>query len=380
MSSLIIGSPPAGIDLKENHTPSNNATVGVVMGIATFFVAVRFYSRTMSSGTGLGADDWMTLVSLVFAYGTGICCILGGEYGIGKHIWSVPEDDVLQSMKIIFAYVILYANTVPMVKYAVLLLYRRIFDLTWSLYICAFLAFGYALSVSVTISVACKPTSFFWTQWVNPLSGGKCTVDLYQFYLWNAVGNLLTDVLILCLPIPIVWGLQMRVSKRLAIIGIFMLGGFVCVATIVRIYSITQLKSTVDITWAIGDAMIWSNVEPCIGIVSACLPTMRPALRQILDSWGISHFHSSRNTDDVKTSGLANQSGRRRAPSANRLSYKNITKTTFRPDDDEVYLTTDIGRADSVINEETSRSNKPTVTGQESIAMNITMKQSFSQK
>ncbi|KAL1885373.1 hypothetical protein Plec18167_000866 [Paecilomyces lecythidis] len=107
---------------------------------------------------------------------------------------------------------------------------------------------------------------------------------------------------------------------------------------------------------------------------------MRPALRQILDSWGISHFHSSRNTDDVKTSGLANQSGRRRAPSTNRLSYKNITKTTFRPDDDEVYLTTDIGRADSVINEETSRSNKPTVTGQESIAMNITMKQSFSQK
>ncbi|KAJ9288391.1 hypothetical protein DTO021C3_3910 [Paecilomyces variotii] len=381
MSSLIIGPPPAGIDLKENRTPSNNATVGVVMGIATFFVAVRFYSRTTNSGTGLGADDWMTLVSLVFAYGTGICCILGGEYGIGKHIWSVPEDDdVLESMKIIFAYVILYANTVPVVKYAVLLLYRRIFDLTWSLYICAFLAFGYALSVSVTISVACKPSSFFWTQWVNPLSGGKCTVNLYQFYLWNAVGNLLTDVLILCLPIPIVWGLQMSVTKRLAVIGIFMLGGFVCVATIVRIYSITQLKDTVDITWAIGDAMIWSNVEPCIGIVSACLPTMRPALRQVLDAWGISHFRSSNNTDGAKASGSANQGGRRMVPSTNRHSYKNITKTTFRPDDDEVYLTTDIARAESVVNEETSQSNKSGGFAQESIGMNITVKQSFYQK
>lgn len=68
MSSLIIGPPPAGIDLKENRTPSNNATVGVVMGIATFFVAVRFYSRTTNSGTGLGADDWMTLVSLVWIF------------------------------------------------------------------------------------------------------------------------------------------------------------------------------------------------------------------------------------------------------------------------------------------------------------------------
>lgn len=66
MSSLIIGTAPAGLDLTENRTPSNNATVAVVMGIATFFVAVRFYSRCMNTGTGLGADDWMTLLSLVW--------------------------------------------------------------------------------------------------------------------------------------------------------------------------------------------------------------------------------------------------------------------------------------------------------------------------
>lgn len=290
-----------------------------------------------------------------------------------------------------------------MVKYAVLLLYRRIFDLTWSVYICAFLAFGYAVSVSVTISVACRPTSFFWTQWVNPLSGGKCVISLYEFYLWNAVANLLTDVLILCLPIPIVWSLQMKASKRLAIIGIFMLGGLyvsfqhllfrlqrskanlvlvfsVCVATIVRIYSITKLKSSVDITWAIGDAMIWSNVEPCIGIVSACLPTMRPVLRQLMASWGLSNFMSSKKTDDMgKQTGYATQSGRRGAPSARRHSYKNITKATFRPDDDEVYLTTDISRADSVAREEgISRPNKSGVS--ESIAMNITVQQSWTHK
>lgn len=126
--------------------------------------------------------------------------------------------------------------------------------------------------------------------------------------------------------------------------------------------------------------MIWSNVEPCIGIVSACLPTMRPALRQVLDAWGISHFRSSNNTDGAKASGSANQGGRRMVPSTNRHSYKNITKTTFRPDDDEVYLTTDIARAESVVNEETSQSNKSGGFAQESIGMNITVKQSFYQK
>lgn len=43
-------------------------------------------------------------------------------------------------------------------------------------------------------------------------------------------------------------------------------------------------------TWAercIGtdvDACIWSTVEPCIGVVSACLPVMRPILQKIVPS------------------------------------------------------------------------------------------------
>jgi hypothetical protein len=121
--------------------------------------------------------------------------------------------------------VILYATTVPMVKLSVLLLYHRIFRLTWTLYLCAFLSIGYTISVSTAISLACVPTSYFWTQWVDPLSGGYCRINLYLFYLWNGVANLLTDVIILCLPMPIVWRLQMPRSQKWAISGIFLLGG-----------------------------------------------------------------------------------------------------------------------------------------------------------
>jgi hypothetical protein len=112
-----------------------------------------------------------------------------------------------------------------MVKLSVLLLYRRIFRLAWTLYICAFLSIGYTISVTTSISLACVPTSYFWTQWVDPTNGGKCRIDLYRFYLWNGVANLLTDVIILCVPIPIVWRLQMHRSQKLAISGIFLLGG-----------------------------------------------------------------------------------------------------------------------------------------------------------
>ncbi|KAL2795261.1 hypothetical protein BJX66DRAFT_337046 [Aspergillus keveii] len=371
MSSLdlVIGPPPEGIDLSANRIAQNNGTVAAVMAIATVFVCLRFWARTAKE-TSLAYDDWSLLVALAFAYGTGICCILGGTYGIGKHIWVVEPDNVLMSMKIIFAYVILYATTVPMVKLSVLLLYHRIFRLTWTLYFCAFLSIGYTISVSTAISLACVPTSYFWTQWVDPLSGGYCRINLYLFYLWNGVANLFTDVIILCLPMPIVWRLQMPKSQKWAISGIFLLGGFVCVATIVRIYTITKMKSSVDITWVIGDAMIWSNVEPCIGIVSACLPTLRPLLRHIPPLRRLVGS-TQRNRPSEPTNPSAGDS---MTASANHSAYRSGTSKRghFRPEEDEILLTTDVGRErrDETASAKSSGS-------QEAVAMQIRVNHKF---
>ncbi|KAL4863674.1 hypothetical protein BDV12DRAFT_177230 [Aspergillus spectabilis] len=371
MSSLVVGPTPEGLDLSANRIAQNNGTVAAVMAIATVFVGLRFWARTAHSSAALAYDDWSLLIALAFAYGTGICCILGGEYGIGRHIWVVEPNDVLMSMKIIFAYVILYATTVPMVKVSVLLLYRRIFRLTWTLYLCAFLSVGYTISVSTAISLACVPTSYFWTQWVDPLNGGYCRINLYQFYLWNGVANLFTDVIILCLPIPIVWSLQMPKAQKWAISGIFLLGGFVCVATIIRIYTITKMKSSVDITWVIGDAMIWSNVEPCIGIVSACLPTLRPLLRRIPH---LSLFGSTHRSGNMPSSKPMNPSEPDSiTASANRSAYRSATgkRGHFRPEEDEIYLTTDVGRGSSL------RRHDEINGSQDTIPMQIKVNQKF---
>lgn len=58
--------------------------------------------------------------------------------------------------------------------------------------------------------------------------------------------------------------------------------GSVCVASIVCIYFMTLLSRSLDITWIMGDVFIWSSVEPCIGIVCACLPTLQPLLKSAL--------------------------------------------------------------------------------------------------
>lgn len=73
----------------------------------------------------------------------------------------------------------------------------------------------------------------------------------------------------------------------------------VCVASIVRIYYMTFLANSVDITWIMGDVFIWSSVEPCIGILCACLPTLKPLLRYAMNH--ISSSNGSKNTDSSNT-------------------------------------------------------------------------------
>lgn len=124
----------------------------------------------------------------------------------------------------------------------------------------------------------------------------------------------------------------------------------VCVASLVRIYTIVKMGDSIDITWAIGDAMIWSNVEPCLGIVSACLPTLRPVLRRFNILWCFSSSHShdrqAGTTDATPIPSARRGYGRSRGEglSNQSVNLSPLTKTTFRPDDDEVFLTTDVGR------------------------------------
>lgn len=66
---------------------------------------------------------------------------------------------------------------------------------------------------------SCKPISGFWRTDI----GAVCLPSLPVWYL-NAAGNIVTDVIIFALPVPIVWKLQMPRSQRLSLIGVFCLG------------------------------------------------------------------------------------------------------------------------------------------------------------
>lgn len=92
------------------------------------------------------------------------------------------------------------------------------------LHLVLFLVIGWWIAIIVVAIVQCQPYSYFWKQYVDQNSTGRC-INIPSFFIGNGGASVVTDFLILITPIPLVWGLQMPVMQRLTVLCIFFLGG-----------------------------------------------------------------------------------------------------------------------------------------------------------
>ncbi|KAJ5263387.1 hypothetical protein N7478_010992 [Penicillium angulare] len=288
----IFGPPPDGIDLNQNKTPQDNAIVVAIFVLTVFTVALRFFTQIRVQKTSLQPSDFLILSSLFPLIGLLLLTILAGNYGLGKHVWVGTLDDVVTMNKILFAYIYVYFILMVLIKCSILMFYRRTLCIGTTVWVCLGICLSWAIGCAIAFSVSCLPPSYFWEQYQDS-TGGKCVTNLYAYYLGNAAANVFTDIMILFVPLPTIWRLQMRTSQKVFVSSIFLLGGFVCVASIMRIYYMSFLNSDVDVNWIMSDVYVWSTVEPSIGIICACLPTFKPLLRWTFKALRLSLLSSS---------------------------------------------------------------------------------------
>jgi hypothetical protein len=103
-----------------------------------------------------------------------------------------------------------------------------------------------------------------------------------------------------------------------------------CVAGVLRCYAVVIMTENEDIPWNFGRGFIWSSIEPSLGIVSACLPTLRPLARYIFPSG----FSSSQKASKYKKSDPANASKSR--------DFYRLEDRRNESRNDEIALTNDI--------------------------------------
>ena len=117
----------------------------------------------------------------------------------------------------------LYFLNAVLTKVSLLLLYYRIFGVVKkfriAIYVSLFIVVAYWIPCTIIAFLGCTPFERNW----NKTIPGSC-VDLVTFFRWNGICNLLIDFLILLLPLPMVWTLNIPVRQRLELTGIFALG------------------------------------------------------------------------------------------------------------------------------------------------------------
>jgi hypothetical protein len=67
----------------------------------------------------------------------------------------------------------------------------------------------------------CTPIKAFWDS--EAAKTGKCIPNILHWYI-NAGGNILTDIMVLVLPLPIISKLKLHRSQKWVLVGIFCLG------------------------------------------------------------------------------------------------------------------------------------------------------------
>ncbi|KAK5108107.1 hypothetical protein LTR62_008761 [Meristemomyces frigidus] len=90
-----------------------------------------------------------------------------------------------------------------------------------------------------------------------------------------AIINILTDAIVIALPIPEVLQLKLNTRQKVMLCGVFLLGIFVSLCSVLRIIAVLKDDKGKDTTWDFIPRNIWSFVETNVGIICACLPVLK---------------------------------------------------------------------------------------------------------
>lgn len=148
------------------------------------------------------------------------------QFGFGKHITTIPYTDLIPLLKRLFALYFFYNAAFLFARASCLLFYARAFAtptaspwFKWALWITHALNVIWFVGINLGTAFQCSPVKKVW----NPLVMGWCN-SLSTTWLGGTVPSVLIDFVLLVLPLPMIWGLRIRVGPKIGLVSVFFVG------------------------------------------------------------------------------------------------------------------------------------------------------------
>ncbi|RAL64938.1 hypothetical protein DID88_001529 [Monilinia fructigena] len=274
--SPLLGAPPGTVPNYINPVTRGNEIVVtsiVLTSLAFVFVVTRVLLRLFVKKS-FGWDDVFCVCALMFAIArTVIGCIMVDVYGIGRHIWDfIPRISWLRTMMFYVVQKFRYFCYAMMSSTII-----------------------YCLTFFFLIAFDCKDEHYTWHFSVT----ASC-IEITTLNIANGALNLATDVVIMIMPLPLIWNLQLQKAQKWGLLAVFSTGIFVCASTLVREIIIVKTDKEVDQSWATVGEITWMKVallllpnqcqltnycrtvELNVAIICISLPMLSPVYTRII--------------------------------------------------------------------------------------------------
>ncbi|KAI6086756.1 hypothetical protein F4821DRAFT_278438 [Hypoxylon rubiginosum] len=286
------------------ETPSHNIAAGIILPVVDIIaVGLRFWVRTKQK-QALKADDWLLVPATIMIVGIGILMVYGVSQEALAHNVVFPEgytgspyliqtDQLELNGKLEWAFNVMFPLVLGCTKASFLFFYQRIFSVNKN-------SKTTILLTTMIVLVAAWTAAFFFALFF------MCGTDFEA--IWGPTVNLYTictktlatilslcftdffaDIMIITIPIPLIWRLNLSKNRKIGISAIFLLGIVTIAASLTRLiisaqFVIAGFYPTADEILIVTLYIYWAMIEAGIGILVACLPTLAFLFRGF--SWG----------------------------------------------------------------------------------------------
>lgn len=271
----------------------------VLAAVSFLLVLARIIARKPSLSDMLGRDDIIIILAFIFGFPLAIIQYYLGAHGLGRDIWTLSFDDITEVLRLFYLAEIFYLTTTILTKVSILFFYLRVFtNPTFRLVVWGIIATCMAFFVAFTFPLIfqCAPVSYAWTRWDGEHSG-RC-INIAAGIFSHAAINMALDLIVLALPLPLLYKLQLTYSLRgkIHISIMFSFGLVVTIISALRLQTLVVFLDSSNATYDFFGAALWSSLETYIGIICACLPATKVFFFRIAPRWfGLSTIGSSRD-------------------------------------------------------------------------------------
>ncbi|KAI9680560.1 MAG: hypothetical protein M1817_004000 [Caeruleum heppii] len=303
----------------DTRGPGVIAGMSIAMALVIFVTVSRLMVRKFHTRMEFGWDDWMIIPAalLVLAYQAVVIAMVE-QACVGKHAADCTYHGFSMFIRYGAIGQTLFFVVVSFVKISLVLFYKRLVGMTsktWRAFNNSFLVvLVLFMLISLFMNVfQCSPQSApFDLATFGRANSVKCLKQTQMQTAFNVI-HIITDFVLLLVPVAVLWKLQMSLTQKLRLMFVFSLGAISCIASVMRM--VLGRKQSRDLTYDFTEKLAWTVVDVTSGVIVASLPALHSIVKFALPgNWSRSIFSfgylSKRfSKDGSSASSVGNQKG-----------------------------------------------------------------------